>query len=469
MDFQKLFIDGAYIPSTSAEFIEVINPVTEERIGRVPKANKEDLDKAVKAAGTAFDSYKKMDLVDRIEIMENFLAFLIQHRREVVDLIVEELGSPRFFTEKVHFDYYMEEVRKSIDIVRSYSFEREEDETMIVKEPVGVVGALTPWNYPLGQILQKIVFALLVGNTVILKPSRQTPLVAYYVAEGLKQAGLPKGVFNLLTGVGSDLGLALAMHPGVDLVSFTGSTKAGVEVGQGAMLGVKRVTLELGGKSPAIFLDRENMVEGIRSTLSSVMYNSGQTCSAWTRAIVLRELKDDFEKELVRQFGRFSVGLPEEEGIRVGPLVSVKQREKVLAYIEEGKKTARVLVEHKQTLPDKGYFVHPIIFADVDNRSALAQDEIFGPVLAIIYVDNEEEAVRVANDSIYGLSGAVFGARERALAVAREIRTGSITVNQASGRAGMPFGGYKMSGIGREGGVEGLEEFLETKVISIQK
>ncbi len=467
MNFEKLYINGEYVDSASGEFIEVINPATEEVIAKVPRGNEEDVNKAAKAAREAFETFKHSTLDERVEIIKKFHAYLKENEDEITVCISKELGSPLGFTKKVHLGNQIDRIERYIEIAQDYEYERKEKNTLILKEPIGVVGAITPWNYPLGQIVQKIIFGILTGNAIILKPSKQTPLIAYYVVDGLEKAGLPKGVLNLVTGQGSEVGNAIATNPEVDLVSFTGSTKGGIEVAKLAIDSVKRTALELGGKSPAVFLDDTYLEEGIKAMLGTIFNNTGQTCSAWSRAIVLNAIKDQFEEKLVELFGYYKVGMPDDPETKVGPLSSQKQYDKVTKYIEQGKKEARVLIENEQELPEKGYFVHPIVFADVDNDSEIAQEEIFGPVLSVIYVDSVEEAIEKANDVIYGLSGAVFGEPEEAFRVAKEIKSGTVTVNDANPPAGVPFGGYKMSGNGREGGVEGLEEYLETKTMPI--
>lgn len=468
MKFEKLYISGEYVDSTSGEFIEVENPATNEIIGRVPRGNAEDVEKAALAAKEAFKTFSLTSLDERIEIMKKFAAYLKENLDEMAELITKELGSPIEFSKETHVQSQINRVEKYINIVKDYEFSRRDGGALIVKEPAGVVGCLTPWNYPLGQIIQKIVFAILAGNTIVLKPSQQTPLVAYYVVDGLEKAGLPKGVLNLVTGVGGEVGNAIATSKHIDVISFTGSTKGGSEVSKLAQETVKRTTLELGGKSPAIFLDKENLELGVKQLLAIVIENTGQTCSAWSRAIVLESVREEFEAEIKKQFPDFKVGDPNDLNSIAGPLASKKQYDKVTDYIKKGKEIADVLIEGNYDFPEKGYYVNPIVFNDVKNDAPIARDEIFGPVLCVIYVKDKEEAIEVANDTDYGLSGAVFGKQEEALEVAKLIRTGTITVNDGPGETGTPFGGYKLSGYGREGGIEGLEEYLETKTINVR-
>ncbi|WP_311487867.1 aldehyde dehydrogenase family protein [uncultured Helcococcus sp.] len=469
MNFEKLYINGEYVDSTSGKFIEVENPATNEIIGRVPRGNTEDVEKAAIAAKEAFKTFSQTSLDERVEIMEKFADYLKENLDEIAELITKELGSPIEFSKKTHVQSQIDRVEKYIEIVKDYEFSRRDASALIVKEPAGVIGCLTPWNYPLGQIIQKVVFAILAGNTIVLKPSQQTPLVAYYVVDGFEKAGLPKGVLNLVTGAGGEVGNAIATSKYIDVISFTGSTKGGREVAKLAQETIKRTTLELGGKSPAIFLDKENLDIGVNKMLGIVIRNAGQTCAAWSRAIVLESLREEFEAEVKRQFPDFIVGDPNDLNSISGPLASKKQYDKVTKYIEEGRKIADVLIEGDYDFPDKGYYVNPIVFTNVKNDSIIARDEIFGPVLSVIYVKDKEEAIEVANDTDYGLSGAVFGKQDQALEVAKLIRTGTITVNDGPGETGTPFGGYKMSGYGREGGIEGLEEYLETKTINVRE
>ena len=469
MNFEKLYINGEYVDSTSGQFIEVENPATNEIIGRVPRGNAEDVNKAALAAKEAFKTFRLTSLEERIEIMQKFADYLKENLDEIAELITKELGAPLKFSKETHVQSQINRIEKYIEIVKNYEFSRREGSALIVKEPAGVIGCLTPWNYPLGQIIQKVVFAILAGNTIVLKPSQNTPLVAYYVVDGFEKAGLPKGVLNLVTGAGGEVGNAIATNEHIDVISFTGSTKGGSEVAKIAQESVKRTTLELGGKSPAIFLDKENLEIGVEKMLGIVIRNTGQTCAAWTRAIVVESLREEFEEEVKKQFPNFIVGDPYDEKSISGPLSSKKQFDKVNGYIKQGREIADVLIEGDYDFPETGYFVNPIVFNDVKNDSIIARDEIFGPVLSVIYVKDKEEAIEVANDTQYGLSGAVFGNQEEALEVAKQIRTGTITVNDASGETGTPFGGYKMSGYGREGGIEGLEEYLETKTINVNE
>ncbi len=351
-----------------------------------------------------------------------------------------------------------------LKIAKSFKYEQELDHAMVLKEPVGVVACLTPWNYPLGQVVQKVIPALLTGNTVVLKPSQNTPLSAFLLAESFDKAGLPKGVFNLVTGAGSEVGNVMASHPKVDMVSFTGSTDGGKEVAKLAIDSVKKIALELGGKSANVLLEGADYKKAVRRGLSSTFYNTGQTCAALTRMIVPKQALDEIEQIVIDEAKNFKVGSPDAQDTDIGPLSSKKQFDKVKRYLEIGlEEGAKLMLGEVPKSPSKGYYVNPAVFTNVKNSMRIAQEEIFGPVMVIIPYDTVDEAVQIANDSIYGLSGAVFGPQEKAEEVAKRIKTGSIYVNSGRHDALAPFGGYKQSGIGREGGYYGIEEFLETK------
>lgn len=461
----KLYIDGEYIDSESNAWIEVENPATKEILAKVPRGNEKDTEKGILAAREAFPKWSETPLSVRIGYVEEFRDFLKEHREEIIRTIQSELGSARKFSEGAQFDGQLQRIDAFIAIARSYDFERTTDNYTIRKEPVGVVACITPWNFPLGQIIQKIIPALLAGNTIVLKPSQNTPVTAFYVADGFHKVGLPDGVFNLITGKGAEVGDVLAKHPEVDMVSFTGSTTGGTDVGSKAMGSVKRVSLELGGKSAAVFLDDSDLEKNIQTALSRIFNNTGQVCSAWSRLVVVSDAKKAVEAEIIKQLPNFSVGDPMDPEIFMGPLSSRKQFEKVSAYIEDGKSRLTVLAGDGKLDDSQGYFVSPIVFTDVDENDKLAQEEIFGPVLVIIEARDAADAVRIANNSLYGLSGGVFGQEDQAMEAARKIRTGSITVNTDRGDNTAPFGGYKQSGNSREGGMEGFEEFLETKTL----
>ncbi len=469
MDFEKLYINGEWVVPFTKDFIEVIDPADESIIGRVPRCGREDADLAVKSAKDAFELWQDTSLAKRVNLVERLCEEMSKRKDEFADMIVRELGRASDFALKYHTLPYIEDTRNFIKIAKAYKLEEDFGDYIIRKEPVGVVGALTPWNYPLGQITSKIIPALLAGCTIVLKPSQQTPMVAYILAEAIHAAGFPKGVFNLLTGAGSEVGNILAEHPDVNMITFTGSTKSGREVAQKSMGTVKRITLELGGKSPAIILRGISDIEKpLKRVLNSVYNNTGQTCSAYTRLIVHEDEKEMIEKAVVQMTKAYKFGDPKASPMNIGPLVSENQYKKVKAYIEKGLEEGARLIYG--SLPEKkslGFYIGPTVFTDVKNNMTIAREEIFGPVLSIISYRDAEEAVKIANDTIYGLAAAVFGPQEEAIEIANRLKAGNVTVNAGRGSYDAPFGGYKQSGLGREGGVYGLEEFLEIKAVFV--
>ena len=457
MDIRKLYINGEWTDSVSGEYIEIENPDTKEIFAKVPRGNADDVDKAVKAARAAFETWQYTPLEERVNLMKKVLAGLKSRREELIHTITRELGSPVKVSAEVHTDPFLLETEHYIKVRRQTSVVR--------REPVGVVGGLTPWNFPLEQIEKKVVPALLAGNCVVLKPSQYTPMTAYILAEEIDKAGYPAGVFNLVTGRGGEVGDALAVHPDVDMISFTGSTAAGREVARKALVNIKKIALELGGKSAAILLKGGDWEQGIRSVLDTVMLNGGQTCNALTRLLVPEDELEKAEEILVRQTAGYKFGPVEDPETDMGPLASRKQFDRVKGYIELGiQEGARVLLG-KVPEDDGSYKVEPVIFSDVKRDMRIAQEEIFGPVLVVLPYKDVEEAVSIANDSIYGLAGGVFGPEKEANEVARQMKTGTVYVNAGQWDVASPFGGYRQSGLGREGGVEGYEEFLEVKTI----
>lgn len=463
MQTDKIYIDGKYVDSDLDEWIEVENPATLEVIGRVPRGNEADVDRAAKAAARAFTTYSQSPLEERIGYVERFRAYLLEKKEEIIEVIQEELGVPTFYAESRQFQTNIDRIDAFIDIAKNYEYVEKLDHLDIRHEPIGVFGCLTPWNFPLGQIIQKVIPAVLTGNTIVLKPSQMTPLTAYYVVDGFEQAGLPAGVLNLVTGRGAEVGNAVATHPLVSAVSFTGSTSGGTEVAKKALESVKRITLELGGKSASVFIDDTNLEENVKSALNGVFGNTGQVCAARTRLVVVKEYKEAVEAEIAKQIDRFVVGPPKDPATKVGPLSSRKQFDKVRNYIQIGKQKYKILAGEGKCDDSEGYYVTPIVFTGVGEDDKLAQEEIFGPVLVVIEAEDVEDAIRIANNSLYGLDGAVFGEQEKALEVAKRIVTGSITVNQSAGNIKGPFGGFKQSGFGKEGGVAGFEEYLQIK------
>lgn len=466
MDFTKLYINGQWVEPKSNEYIEVENPATKEIFERVPRSNEEDVNLAVASAKEAFQTWQYSPLEERIQYMSNFIEELNKNLEVMTEIIVKELGSSYWFAKEKHLIPYFEDIQNYMEIVSQYEFEEKIDHYIVRREPVGVVAAITPWNYPFGQITKKIVPALLAGNTAVLKPSQNTPLVAYYLTQAIHDAGFPKGVFNLVTGRGGEVGNVLSNHKDVQLISFTGSTYGGKEVAKAALDDVKNVTLELGGKSPSIVLKGADLELAVKETFNSLYVNTGQSCSALSRLLVPREYKENIERILIEKTKEYHFGDPSDKNNLVGPLASKKQFEKVSYFIQRGvEEGAKLLIGEIPKKNQKGYYVGPTIFTEVDNAMEIAQDEIFGPVLCVIYYDNEEQAIEIANETVYGLSGAVFGPKDHAHEIARKIKTGTVMVNGGLRTHAAPFGGYKHSGIGREGGRFGLEEYLEIKTI----
>ena len=467
----KLYIDGAWVPSTGTKTLEVINSTTEEVMGTIPEGTKDDVEKAVAAAKTAFQTWSQVSIEERGKYLQRITEGLQARMQEIGTLIAQEVGMPANLSMMIQAGLPAMTFGSQAQILDSFEFEEQIGHSLVVKEPVGVVGAITPWNYPLHQIALKVAPALAAGCTVVLKPSEVAPLNAFVLAEIIDEVGLPAGVFNLVTGVGPVVGEALASHPDVDMVSFTGSTRAGKRVHEVASETIKRVALELGGKSPNIILDDADLATAIPAGVGGAFLNSGQTCTALTRMLVPRAKLAEVEDLAVKAAETYKPGDPFAADTRLGPLVSEAQRERVRSYINKGVEEGAKLLTGGPEAPeglDKGYFVKPTVFSDVRNDMTIAQEEIFGPVLSILPYDTEEEAIAIANDTIYGLAGAVWsGDADRAKKVARQMRTGMIDINGGSFNPMAPFGGYKQSGKGREAGKYGLEEFLETKSMQL--
>lgn len=466
MNYDKLFIGGDWVDSQSADWIEVENPTSLEIIAKVPAANEKDVDLAVQAAADAFPTWRYSSLEERIRVVEQTYQLMAERLEEIAQLEVAELGAPIVWSRNAHAKGPVKRIQHFLKIFKDFSWEEKFPKSRVIKEPVGVVAAITPWNYPLGQIVQKVIPALLTGNTVVLKPSQNTPLSAYILCQAFADAGLPKGVLNMVTGRGGEVGNRLATHPQVDMVSFTGSTSGGKEVAKLAMDSVKKVALELGGKSPMVVLEGADYELAVQSALESVFYNTGQTCAALTRMIVPQKDLPQIESLVLQYAKEYVVGNPSEEKIHIGPLSSRKQFDKVKGYLEKGiEEGATLLLGEIPSDWEQGYFVKPAVFTKVKNSMTIAQEEIFGPVLCLIPYESAEEALDIANDSIYGLSGAVLGPEEQAKKMALALRTGSVYVNESPWDPDAPFGGYKQSGFGREGGLYGLEEFVQLKTM----
>jgi acyl-CoA reductase-like NAD-dependent aldehyde dehydrogenase len=467
----KLYIDGAWVASTGSGMIDVINASTEDVIGRVPEGTPQDVAKAAAAAKRAFEAWSQTPKEIRAKYLEQLSGSLANRAQEIGETITAELGMPIGLSRAIQAGLPMAVAGSYVKILSEYPFEERIGNSLIVREPVGVVGCITPWNYPLHQVIAKVAPALAAGCTVVLKPSEVAPLTSFVLAEIFQAIGLPAGVFNLVSGYGPVVGEAIAASPDIDMVSFTGSTRAGRRVSELAAKTVKRVALELGGKSANIILDDADLEKAVTRGVADCYLNSGQTCSALTRMLVPRRRHDQAVAIAKKVAESFTVGDPLEPGTRLGPLVSDVQRERVRGYIRKGLAEGATLVTGGPDAPEKlskGYYVKPTVFANVRNDMTIAQEEIFGPVLCIIPYENEDDAVRIANDTIYGLSGGVWSADpERAARVARRLRTGQVSVNGGSYNPLAPFGGYKQSGHGRELGRYGLEEYLQTKSLQL--
>jgi aldehyde dehydrogenase (NAD+) len=471
---RHLYLNGAWTPSASGEGIDVVDPATEEVIDRVPAGTPQDVESAVAAARAALPGWSATVPAERGKLLAAAADLVRQRSDQIARLIARDMGAPYGIALKVQTLMPASVLASYAELAESYDFGGDSaggriGNSRILKEPVGVVGAITPWNYPLHQVVCKVAPALAAGCTVVLKPSEVAPLAAYALAEILHEVGVPAGVFNMVSGYGSVVGEAIAAHPDVDMVSFTGSTRAGRRVGALAAETVKRVAMELGGKSANLILPDADLATAVRAGVSNAFLNSGQTCSAWTRMLVHRDRYDEAVELAVEAAEGHQVGGPFEEGTRLGPLVSAAQRDRVVRYVNRGEEEGARLVTGGTERPrDRGFFVLPTVFAGVAPGMVIEQEEIFGPVLAMIPYTGVDEAVAIANGTPYGLSGAVWaGSEERAVAVARRLRTGQVAINGGRFNPLAPFGGYKQSGIGRELGEYGLEEFLEVKSLQL--
>ena len=468
----QLYIGGEWVdPAGGGGVLEVIDSTTEQVMGRVVEATPGDVDRAVAAARSAFEVWSQTTIAEREEACRAIAAGLAARGPEIAALISREVGMPLNLSMTIQAGLPTMSFATMPDAMEQTGWEEQVGNSLVVREPVGVVGAITPWNYPLHQLCAKVAPALAAGCTVVAKPSEVTPLNAFILAEVIDELGLPGGVFNLVPGYGPTVGEAMSRHPGIDMISFTGSTAAGRKVSQAASETVKRVALELGGKSPAIVLDDADLQKSVIDIIGRCYLNSGQTCSALTRMLVPRERMPEAEAIAAAVTQEIKVGDPFDQDTTIGPLVSGAQRDRVRGYIKKGEEEGAKLVaggEEAPAEPGTGYFVQPTVFSEVEPSMTIAQEEIFGPVLSIMPYDDEDDAIRIANDTIYGLAGGVWsGDPERAQRVARRIRTGQVEINGATFNPLAPFGGYKQSGHGRELGRFGLEEFLETKSIQM--
>lgn len=466
---QKFYINGEWVqPSTNAT-LEVINPATEEAIDRIALGGPADVDKAVAAAKAAFETYSQSSREERVALLERIIATYSARMGEVAAVISEEMGAPMPLAKAAQAPAGLGHFMTTLEVLKHYQFEEDIGSSHIIKEPAGVCGFITPWNWPINQIACKVAPALAAGCTMVLKPSEVAPFNAILFAEVMDEAGVPPGVFNLVNGDGPTVGVALSSHPDVDMMSFTGSTRAGIEVARNAAPTVKRVAQELGGKSANIILDDANFQETIARDMFGLCMNSGQSCNAPTRMLVPMDRMDEAAAIAKAAADNVRVGDPKGDGTTIGPVVSEAQFNKIQGLIEKGIAEGAKLETGGPGRPDglnQGYYVKPTVFSHVTNDMTIAREEIFGPVLSLIGYQDDEDAVRIANDTVYGLSGYISsGDPERAKALARRIRTGNVHLNGASVDNKAPFGGYKQSGNGREWGAHGFEEFLEVKAI----
>ena len=459
-DYTKQYINGEWVESNSNETIEVINPATEEVIGKVAKGNKADVDKAVEAADDVYLEFRHTSVKERQALLDKIVKEYENRKDDIVQAITDELGAPLSLSERVHYQMGLNHIVAARDALDNYEFEERRGDDLVI----------TPWNFPTNQTSLKLAAAFAAGSPVVLKPSEETPFAAVILAEIFDKVGVPKGVFNLVNGDGAGVGNPLSEHPKVRMMSFTGSGPTGSKIMEKAAKDFKKVSLELGGKSPYIVLDDVDIKEAAKATTGKVVNNTGQVCTAGTRVLVPNKIKDAFLAELKEQFSQVRVGNPREDGTQVGPIISKKQFDQVQNYINKGIEEGAELFYGGPGKPEgleKGYFARPTIFINVDNQMTIAQEEIFGPVMSVITYNDLDEAIQIANDTKYGLAGYVIGKDKETLhKVARSIEAGTVEINEAGRKPDLPFGGYKQSGLGREWGDYGIEEFLEVKSIA---
>ena len=473
--YDKVYINGKWVaPQGQDKAIEVFDSTNEQVMATIPSCNAQDVDLAAKAAAAAFFSWSALDVEERAKYMNRIGDGIAARMDELATAISRETGMTKFLSQMIQVGLPINSFKQAAIVAEKFEYSHELGSSLVVREPIGVVGCITPWNYPLHQITAKVAFAMAAGCTIVLKPSEIAPIDAFILAEIIDEIGLPAGVFNLVTGTGPVVGEALAAHPSVDMISFTGSTRAGRRVSQVAAETVKKVALELGGKSANIIcadLDEATFAKAVSSGVGGAFLNSGQTCLALTRMLVPRSRLAEAETLAGAAATAMVVGDPFEKTTALGPLASAAQRDRVNGYIQKGIDEGAKVVVGGVGVPEgctTGYYVKPTVFSNVTNSMTIARDEIFGPVLSIIAYDTEEEAIQIANDTVYGLSGAVWAAdKDKAIAIARRIRTGQIAVNGGAFNINAPLGGYKQSGIGREYSEYGFEEFLEIKSMQL--
>ena len=468
-EFLKFYVNGRWVDPETPSQLDVINPATEKPCGSISLGNAKDVDKAVAAAKAASGSFAASSRKDRLGLLQAILDGLSSRADEIATAIMEEMGAPYQLAQAAHVPAGTRHFRTALEVLETFEFEERQSTTLVVKEPIGPCALITPWNWPLNQVAVKVAPALAAGCTMVLKPSEIAPFDSMILAEIIDAAGAPAGVFNLVNGEGPTVGSAMASHPDVSMVSFTGSTRAGVDVAERAAPSVKRVAQELGGKSANIILDDANLEKAVGRGTSSCFNNSGQSCNAPTRMLVPKHLLKDAVEIAVARAKTTIEGDPRDENTTIGPVVSETQWRKVQELIEKGISEGATLAAGGPGRPDgldKGYYVRPTIFSDVTNEMTIAREEIFGPVLSIIPYEDEDDAVRIANDTLYGLSSYISSEDlDRARRIAARLRTGMVHINNAPLNPRAPFGGYKQSGNGREWGTFGMEEFLEVKSI----
>ena len=468
-DKLQFYIDGKWVDPVTPNSLDVINPATEEVVGHISLGSAADVDLAVAAAKRAGASFSQTTREERIDLLQAILEEFMTRYNDVAEAIMDEMGAPWSVASTAQAGSGPQHIKAAIRALKKYEFEERNRTTLIVKEPIGVCALITPWNWPINQVVCKVAPALAAGCTMILKPSEIAPFDAIIFAEILDAAGVPAGVFNLVNGDGPGVGTALSRHPDVDMISFTGSTRAGILVAQNAAPTVKRVAQELGGKSPNILLDDADFETAVKAGAREVFYNTGQSCDAPTRMLVPKDRVDEAAALAASVADATSVGNPQDKDIEMGPVVSEMHWNKVQDLIQKGIDEGATLTTGGTGRPDgidKGYFVKPTVFANVKNDMTIAREEIFGPVLSIMPYDDEDEAVRIANDTPYGLAGYVSSANlDRARRIAARLRTGMVHINGSECDAMAPFGGYKQSGNGREWGTHGMDEYLEVKSI----
>ncbi|OBJ91373.1 aldehyde dehydrogenase [Mycolicibacterium conceptionense] len=468
-EHDRLFIDGSWITPSGDGFIDVVDPATEEVIGHVPNGDAADVDAAVAAARRSFDPL--ISVAERRDRLNRVIAVMEKRLPDIAELITAEMGAPIRIAQTVQTQVPLAVAKGFADVLDTFEFEERIGNSLVLREPYGVVGAITPWNYPLYQVVAKVLPAIAAGCPVVLKPSNEAPLSVFAFIEACEEAGLPPGTINLVSGPGRVIGERLASHPDIDFVSFTGSTGVGARVGELAGQSIKKVALELGGKSANVILDGADLATAVKVGVGNAFLNGGQTCMAWTRMLVPQNRYGEALDLIEFAVGRYTVGDPRDPATRIGPSASRSQFDTVRGFIERAQRDgARLLIGGAEPIRDVGYYVTPTVFADVDPDSELGQEEVFGPVLAVTPFTDSDDALRIANGTPYGLSGAVWAATDDdAIAFARQVQTGQLDINGGAYNPTAPFGGYKKSGIGRELGRFGFEEYLQTKSLQLKE